>query len=57
MAKAGSCKIGFKPRPSSTTIEFTRNGFEVKIIKKQKIIILLLLKFMQNMTKIIYLHL
>ena len=38
IAKAGSCKIGFKPSPSSTTTEFTRNGFEVKIIKREKII-------------------
>ena len=37
MAKAGSCKIGFNPNPSSTTTEFTRNGFEVKMTKREKI--------------------
>ena len=36
MANDGSCKIGFKPSPSSTSTEFTRNGFEVKMIKKQR---------------------
>ena len=30
MAKPGSCKIGFKPKPSFTITEFIKKGFEVK---------------------------
>ena len=37
IANAGSCKIGFKPSPSSTNTEFTRKGFEVKITNSEKI--------------------
>ena len=36
MAKAGSCNIGFKPRPSDGIGEILLKGFELKRIKKRK---------------------
>ncbi len=30
----GSCKIGFRPNPSSNKIELTKKGFDVRIINK-----------------------
>ena len=39
MAKAGSCKIGFKPNPSFGTGLTTLKGFELNKIKNKKPII------------------
>ena len=36
MAKAGSCKIGLKPKPFSCTGKTLSKGFEVKIVKTIK---------------------
>ena len=36
IAKAGSCKIGFKPIPSLAIGNKTLNGFEVKRINNKK---------------------
>ena len=36
MANAGSCKIGFKPKPSGGVGEIGLKGLELKSIKKRK---------------------
>ena len=36
MANAGSCKIGFKPKPSLGVGDKELNGFELNKIKKRK---------------------
>ena len=36
IASAGSCKIGFKPKPSSGIGKMFKNGFDVKRIKSKK---------------------
>ena len=36
IAKAGSCNIGFKPKPSDGIGEILLKGFELKRIKKRK---------------------
>ena len=36
IAKAGSCKIGFKPKPSLTSTELTKNGLEARITNEEK---------------------
>ena len=40
IAKAGSCKIGFRPNPSLGTGSKRLNGFEVKIKNKKKPVII-----------------
>ena len=50
MANAGSCKIGFKPRPSKGTGNNLENGFELLNKKIRKIIIS---KFWNNKVKIL----